>query len=70
MIIIYKDNKNVERKLEEENRDLKYLVGALKEKTAALEEESRKKNDRLTQLQEHNLKAVIQTPGNKLVSPT
>ncbi|XP_076058055.1 uncharacterized protein LOC143035212 [Oratosquilla oratoria] len=53
------------KKLDAENQDLRFLVGEFKNQIKGLEVESRKKSDKILQLQEKNLKAVITTPGGR-----
>lgn len=54
---------NAVHKLEEENVNLKFLFGEYQQQIAQLETESSKKSDRILQLQEKNLRAVVTTPG-------
>ena len=58
------------RKLEHENADLCFLNNQYVQKLRLLEKESKMKADKILQLQEKNLHAVVQTPGNvdRLVS--
>lgn len=51
------------RKLEHENADLKFLNNQYVHKIRQLEKESKQKSDKILQLQEKNLHAVVQTPG-------
>jgi len=52
------------RKLEHENADLRFLNSQYIHKVKAVERESAAKTDTIQKLQEKNLQAVIQTPGN------
>ena len=52
------------RKLEHESADLKFLNNQYVHKVRAIEKESKAKTDRILTLQEKNLHAVVQTPGN------
>ncbi|XP_069953846.1 centrosomal protein of 135 kDa isoform X2 [Cherax quadricarinatus] len=58
-----KELQNALQKLEEENRNLRFLAGEYQRKIEELEVESSKKNSRILQLQEKNLRAVVTTPG-------
>ncbi|XP_068231559.1 centrosomal protein of 135 kDa-like [Palaemon carinicauda] len=60
-----KELQNALQKLEEENQDLRFIVGEYQRKTEDLELESRKKTERILQLQEKNLKAIVNTPGGR-----
>ncbi|XP_066943148.1 centrosomal protein of 135 kDa-like isoform X1 [Macrobrachium rosenbergii] len=60
-----KELQNVLQKLEEENQDLRFIVGEYQRKIEDLESESRKKTEKILQLQEKNLKAVVSTPGGR-----
>ena len=62
-----KDLKASLRKLEHENADLRFLNSQFVHKVRALEKEAKTKGDRISQLQEKNFHAVVQTPG-KLIS--
>lgn len=53
------------RKLEHENQDLRFLNSQYVHKVHNLEKESKLKSDQLETLQEHNLKAVVETPGGR-----
>lgn len=52
------------RKLEQESSDLKFLNNQYVHKTRCLEKDSKAKAERIQQLQEKNMQAVVQTPGN------
>lgn len=58
---------NALQKLEKENRDLRFLAGEYQRQIEVLEAESRRKSDRILQLQEKNLQAVISTPGQEFL---
>ncbi|KAK7083846.1 hypothetical protein SK128_028621, partial [Halocaridina rubra] len=60
-----KELQNAIQKLEEENRDLRFLAGEYQLQIKDLEVESRNKSDKILQLQEKNLKAVVSTPGGR-----
>lgn len=53
------------RKLEHENQDLRFLNSQYIHKAHNLEKESKLKSEQLETLQEHNLKAVVETPGGR-----
>ncbi|XP_030628630.1 centrosomal protein of 135 kDa [Chanos chanos] len=53
------------RKLDHETSDLKFLNNQYVHKIRALEKESKTKSERIQQLQEKNMQAVVQTPGGK-----
>eukprot|EP00117_Sycon_ciliatum_P035723 scpid27034/ scgid4205/ Centrosomal protein of 135 kDa; Centrosomal protein 4 len=53
------------RRLEHQNSDLTFLNTQYVVRIKALEKEVRDRNDRIQQLQEKNLQAVIQTPGGR-----
>ncbi|XP_076351829.1 uncharacterized protein LOC143247486 isoform X2 [Tachypleus tridentatus] len=53
------------QKLECENADLRFLNTQYLQRIKYLEEESQAKSDKIMQLQEKNLQAVVQTPGGK-----
>ena len=59
-----KDLKAAARKLEHENADLRFLNSQFVHKVRALEKEAKAKGDRISQLQDKNFHAVVQTPGN------
>lgn len=51
------------RKLEHETTDLKFLNNQYVHKVRSLEKDSKAKTERIFQLQEKNMQAVVQTPG-------
>ncbi|XP_056620365.1 centrosomal protein of 135 kDa isoform X2 [Triplophysa dalaica] len=53
------------RKLEHETTDLKFLNNQYVHKVRSLEKDSKAKTERIFQLQEKNMQAVVQTPGGK-----
>ncbi|XP_035272175.1 centrosomal protein of 135 kDa [Anguilla anguilla] len=53
------------RKLEQEMCDLKFLNNQYVHKVRSLEKDCKAKTERIQQLQEKNLQAVVQTPGGK-----
>ncbi|XP_018588684.1 centrosomal protein of 135 kDa isoform X2 [Scleropages formosus] len=57
--------KGCTRKLEHETTDLKFLNNQYVQKVRALERENAVKSERIQQLQERNMQAVVQTPGGK-----
>ena len=64
MYFIVSGMKSTMRKLEHENADLRFLNTQYIHKVKAIEKESATKTDTIHKLQEKNLQAVIQTPGN------
>ncbi|XP_078355949.1 centrosomal protein of 135 kDa-like, partial [Oculina patagonica] len=62
---IIRDLKTSVRKLEHENADLKFLNTQYVHKVKALEKENKAKTDRIQDLQEKNLHAVVETPGGR-----
>lgn len=56
--------KSLVRKLDHENSDLKFLNNQYVQKVRCLEKDSKAKAERIQQLQEKNMQAVVQTPGN------
>ena len=60
-----RESKAAIRKLENENSDLKFLNSQYVHKVRALEKESKHKSDRIQELQDKNLHAVVETPGGK-----
>lgn len=52
-----------------ETADLKFLNNQYVHKLKLLEKESKAKNEKIQQLQEKNLHAVVQTPGTSVPSP-
>ncbi|CAJ0942668.1 unnamed protein product [Ranitomeya imitator] len=59
-----KDLKASLRKLEHQTADLKFLNNQYVHKIRSMEKESKAKAERIQQLQEKNLQAVVQTPGS------
>uniref|UniRef100_A0A8C2DM88 Centrosomal protein 135 n=1 Tax=Cyprinus carpio TaxID=7962 RepID=A0A8C2DM88_CYPCA len=53
------------RKLDHETSDLKFLNNQYVHKVRSLEQDSQAKAERILQLQEKNMQAVVQTPGGK-----
>lgn len=53
------------RKLDHETSDLKFLNNQYVQKVRSLEKDSNAKTERILQLQEKNMQAVVQTPGGK-----
>ena len=51
------------KKCARETSDLKFLNNQYVHKLKLLEKESKAKNEKIQQLQEKNLQAVVQTPG-------
>lgn len=51
------------KKCAHETADLKFLNNQYVHKLKLLEKESKAKNEKIQQLQEKNLQAVVQTPG-------
>ncbi|XP_027456230.1 centrosomal protein of 135 kDa [Zalophus californianus] len=60
-----KELKTTLKKCARETTDLKFLNNQYVHKLKLLEKESKAKNERIQQLQEKNLHAVVQTPGGK-----
>ncbi|KAM9331146.1 centrosomal protein of 135 kDa [Gastrophryne carolinensis] len=60
-----KDLKASLRKLEHQTADLKFLNNQYVHKIRSIEKESKAKTEKIQQLQEKNLQAVVQTPGGK-----
>nr|XP_033800677.1 centrosomal protein of 135 kDa isoform X2 [Geotrypetes seraphini] len=60
-----KDLKALLRKLEHQTADLKFLNNQYIHKIRLLEKDSKAKSEKIQQLQEKNLQAVVQTPGGK-----
>lgn len=56
------------KKCARETADLKFLNNQYVHKLKLLEKESKAKNERIQQLQEKNLHAVVQTPGESALS--
>lgn len=53
------------RKLEHENSDLKFLNSQYVHKLRALEKDLRSRTEKIQELQEKNLHAVVETPGGR-----
>lgn len=51
------------RRVEHETSDLKFLNNQYVHKIKVLEKETKAKTEKIQQLQEKNLQAVVQTPG-------
>ncbi|XP_049620051.1 centrosomal protein of 135 kDa [Syngnathus scovelli] len=62
---ISRDLKNHVRKLDHDMCDLKFLNNQYAHKIRCLEKDGKAKAERILQLQEKNLQAVVQTPGGK-----
>ncbi|XP_023566895.1 centrosomal protein of 135 kDa isoform X2 [Octodon degus] len=60
-----KELKTTLKKCARETADLKFLNNQYVHKLRVLEKESKAKNEKIQQLQEKNLHAVVQTPGGK-----
>ncbi|KAF7248355.1 hypothetical protein EYD10_05957 [Varanus komodoensis] len=60
-----KDLKVTLRKLEHENADMKFLNNQYIHKIRSLDKENKAKTEKIQQLQEKNLQAVVQTPGGR-----
>ncbi|CAH6887902.1 centrosomal protein of 135 kDa [Phodopus roborovskii] len=60
-----KELKTTLKKCSHETEDLKFLNNQYVHKLKLLEKESKAKNEKIQQLQEKNLQAVVQTPGGK-----
>ncbi|KAM7053276.1 centrosomal protein of 135 kDa isoform 4-T7 [Acridotheres tristis] len=60
-----KDLKASLRRIEHETSDLKFLNNQYIHKIKVLEKEAKAKTEKIQQLQEKNLQAVVQTPGGK-----
>ncbi|XP_058694161.1 centrosomal protein of 135 kDa isoform X2 [Poecile atricapillus] len=60
-----KDLKASLRRVEHETSDLKFLNNQYVHKIKMLEKETKAKNEKIQQLQEKNLQAVVQTPGGR-----
>lgn len=60
-----KDLKACLRRVEHETSDLKFLNNQYIHKIKVLEKETKAKTEKIQQLQEKNLQAVVQTPGGK-----
>ncbi|XP_035997365.1 centrosomal protein of 135 kDa [Fundulus heteroclitus] len=62
---VSRDLKTHIRKLDHETSDLKFLNNQYVHKVRCLEKDSKAKAERIQQLQEKNMQAVVQTPGGK-----
>ncbi|KAM4738801.1 centrosomal protein of 135 kDa isoform 1-T1 [Anableps anableps] len=62
---VSKELKTHIRKLDHETSDLKFLNNQYVHKVRCLEKDSKAKAERIQQLQEKNMQAVVQTPGGK-----
>ncbi|XP_026958677.1 centrosomal protein of 135 kDa isoform X2 [Sagmatias obliquidens] len=60
-----KELKTTLKKCARETTDLKFLNNQYVHKLKLLEKESKAKNEKIQQLQEKNLQAIVQTPGGK-----
>lgn len=60
-----RDLKATLRRLDHENTDLKFLNTQYVHKIQSVEKESQVKSDKIIELQEKNLDAIIQTPGGR-----
>ncbi|XP_067592174.1 centrosomal protein of 135 kDa isoform X2 [Pseudorca crassidens] len=60
-----KELKTTLKKCARETADLKFLNNQYVHKLKLLEKESKAKNEKIQQLQEKNLQAIVQTPGGK-----
>ena len=60
-----KDLKETVRKLEHENSDLKFLNSQYVHKVRALEKDVRSRTEKIQELQEKNLHAIVETPGGR-----
>ncbi|XP_029401174.1 centrosomal protein of 135 kDa isoform X1 [Mus pahari] len=60
-----KDLKTTLKKCSRETADLKFLNNQYVHKVRLLEKESKAKDEKIQQLQEKNLRAVVQTPGGR-----
>ncbi|XP_069487721.1 centrosomal protein of 135 kDa [Ambystoma mexicanum] len=60
-----KDLKATLRKMDHQTADLKFLNNQYVHKIRLVEKDSKAKTERIQQLQEKNLQAVVQTPGGK-----
>eukprot|EP00795_Rhopilema_esculentum_P000219 gene219-9856_t len=61
----FKDLKEKLRKLEHENSDLKFLNSQYVHKVRALEKDLRSRTEKIQELHEKNLHAVVETPGGR-----
>ena len=60
-----KDLKAALRRMEHENADLKFLNTQYLQRLLSREKESQAKTERILELQEKNMQAVVQTPGGR-----
>ena len=60
-----KESKEKLRKLEHENSDLKFLNSQYVHKVRALEKDLSSRTEKIQELQEKNLHAVVETPGGR-----
>ena len=60
-----KDLRDKVRQLEHENADLKFLNSQYVHKVRALEKDLQSRTDKIHELQEKNLQAVVETPGGR-----
>ncbi|CAL8346756.1 unnamed protein product [Gadus morhua 'NCC'] len=62
---VFRELKSHVRKQENDTTDLKFLNNQYVQKVRCLEKDSKTKSERIQQLQEKNMQAVVQTPGGK-----
>ncbi|KAM4629083.1 centrosomal protein of 135 kDa [Polymixia lowei] len=62
---VCRELKALVRKLDHDTSDLKFLNNQYVHKVRSLEKDSKAKAERIQQLQEKNMQAVVQTPGGK-----
>lgn len=62
-LVFFLELKTHIRKLDHETSDLKFLNNQYAHKVRCLEKDSKAKAERIQQLQEKNMQAVVQTPG-------
>ncbi|XP_059924005.1 centrosomal protein of 135 kDa isoform X6 [Gadus macrocephalus] len=62
---VFRELKSHVRKQENDTTDLKFLNNQYVHKVRCLEKDSKTKSERIQQLQEKNMQAVVQTPGGK-----
>ncbi|XP_059924004.1 centrosomal protein of 135 kDa isoform X5 [Gadus macrocephalus] len=63
---VFRELKSHVRKQENDTTDLKFLNNQYVHKVRCLEKDSKTKSERIQQLQEKNMQAVVQTPGTDL----
>ncbi|XP_030229335.1 centrosomal protein of 135 kDa isoform X3 [Gadus morhua] len=63
---VFRELKSHVRKQENDTTDLKFLNNQYVQKVRCLEKDSKTKSERIQQLQEKNMQAVVQTPGTDL----